>query len=238
MNILEDLFMTEDGRILLLLIFAAFSVIHSFIWTCADDIYAESGIAPRPKGYWGLRQMGAAFIYWLSAFATGLLVIFCVDHIGICMNATFPDGADNETTILPVLIIAAAVLAEIVLVKLSRWLLGLVRGHNTLVDNWCVYKKMISEIMKDDNESIPQNERDVNMLGAFVTDCRKKRGLSKAKLAKLSGHPVSTIHGIENGDNQNPRFEIIIDLCKALDVSLEDMKNAFSENLMEKKLKS
>lgn len=68
------------------------------------------------------------------------------------------------------------------------------------------------------------------MFGTFISQKRKKLGLSLAKLAKLSGHPVSSLHGIENGDNQNPRFEIIIDLCKALDVSLDEMKVAFLEN--------
>ena len=65
------------------------------------------------------------------------------------------------------------------------------------------------------------------MIGSFITKRRKELGLSLAKLAKKSGHPVSSIHGIENGDNQNPRFEIIIDLCQALDVSLDEMKAAF-----------
>lgn len=74
---------------------------------------------------------------------------------------------------------------------------------------------------------VPQNERNVNMLGSFITHRRQELGLSLAKLAKISGHPVSSIHGIENGDNQNPRFEMIIDLCQALDVSLDEMKAAF-----------
>lgn len=74
---------------------------------------------------------------------------------------------------------------------------------------------------------VPQNERSVNMFGEFITKRRKELGLSLAKLAKISGHPVSSIHGIENGDNQNPRFEMIIDLCQALDVSLDEMKTAF-----------
>lgn len=68
------------------------------------------------------------------------------------------------------------------------------------------------------------------MLGSLVARRRKELGLSLAKLAKLSGHPVSSLHGIENGENQNPRFEIIIDICQVLDISLEEMKAAFLEN--------
>ena len=67
------------------------------------------------------------------------------------------------------------------------------------------------------------------MFGEYISMKRKEMGLSLAKLAKLSGHPVSSIHGIENGDNQNPRFEIIIDLCNTLNVSLDEMKAAFTE---------
>ncbi len=67
----------------------------------------------------------------------------------------------------------------------------------------------------------------VNMFGDYIREKRMERGLSLAELARSSGHSVSTLHGIENGDNQNPRFRIIIDLCKALDISLDEMRNAF-----------
>ena len=72
------------------------------------------------------------------------------------------------------------------------------------------------------------------MFGEYISMKRKEMGLSLAKLAKLSGHPVSSIHGIENGDNQNPRFEIIIDLCNTLNVSLDEMKAAFTEGRQKK----
>lgn len=68
------------------------------------------------------------------------------------------------------------------------------------------------------------------MFGNFIAQKRKEMGLSLAKLAKLSGHPVSSLHGIENGDNQNPRFEIIIDISQVLGVSLDEMKAAFLED--------
>lgn len=90
-----------------------------------------------------------------------------------------------------------------------------------------IYKKFKP---KSCENILPQNERNVNMLGEFIAHRRKELGLSQSKLARLSGHPVSSIHGIENGDNLNPRFEIIIDLCQVLDVSLDDMKTAFLEN--------
>lgn len=65
------------------------------------------------------------------------------------------------------------------------------------------------------------------MLGEYIKECRNKLNWSCAELARQCGHPVSSIHGIESGANQNPRFQIIIDLSNALQVSLEDMKKAF-----------
>ena len=73
------------------------------------------------------------------------------------------------------------------------------------------------------------------MLGTFIAKRREKMGLSLAKLAKLSGHPVSSLHGIEHGTNHNPRFEIIIDLCRVLEVSIDEMKAALLENRDETK---
>jgi transcriptional regulator with XRE-family HTH domain len=38
-----------------------------------------------------------------------------------------------------------------------------------------------------------------------------------------SGHAVSTIHGIENGDNKNPSFKMIGDIAKVLGLSLDEL---------------
>ncbi len=67
------------------------------------------------------------------------------------------------------------------------------------------------------------------MLGQYITKCRTMQGLSCAELARRCGHPVSTIHHIETGTIRNPRFEVVIDISEALQVSLDDMKKAFKE---------
>ena len=67
------------------------------------------------------------------------------------------------------------------------------------------------------------------MFGDFIRAKRTERELSLAELARRSGHSVSTLHGIENGDNKNPRFRIIIDLCEVLNISLDEMREAFEK---------
>lgn len=67
------------------------------------------------------------------------------------------------------------------------------------------------------------------MFGEFIRERRKSMGLSCAELARRSGHPVSSINGIETGANRNPRFRIIIDLSIVLEISLDEMKTAFDK---------
>lgn len=197
------------------------SILHSGIWSII-----ESDALPLTRFRW-LKLIYIAFVYWLSASLIGLLILSALLHIEL-----------NSVDITQIIsTIASVVLFIIIIIKLTRCFLGIVRGHNTLIDNFRVCKHLIGELIKQEYEVevsnysgkyiVPQNERKVNMLGTFISCRRQELGLSLAKLAKISGHPVSSIHGIENGDNQNPRFEMIIDLCQALDVSLDEMKAAF-----------
>ncbi|MBE6834292.1 MAG: helix-turn-helix transcriptional regulator [[Clostridium] sporosphaeroides] len=64
------------------------------------------------------------------------------------------------------------------------------------------------------------------------TKVRQKKGLSQSELARRSGHAVSTIHGIENGDNQNPSFRTVCDIAKVLDIPLDEL---YQDVLNEKK---
>lgn len=202
------------------------SILHSAIWSMI-----EFDTLPRNTPYKVLKLMYTAFIYWVSAAVVGLIILFGIMQIDVNQKST------TSNTIQIISAVSSVILFIIIIIKLSRWLLGIVRGHNTLIDNFLVCKRLISELIKQEQETemsrcsttniVPQNERNVNMLGAFITHRRQELGLSLAKLAKISGHPVSSIHGNENGDNQNPRFEMIIDLCQALDVSLDEMKAAF-----------
>lgn len=63
------------------------------------------------------------------------------------------------------------------------------------------------------------------MLGSKIKELRQSKGLSCSELARRSGHSVSSIHGIETGANKNPRFKIICDVCKVLEISTDDLKN-------------
>lgn len=62
------------------------------------------------------------------------------------------------------------------------------------------------------------------MLSKKLHELRLERGLSCIELARLSGHPVSSIHNIETGVNKNPGFKIVCDIAEALKVDLEKLK--------------
>lgn len=165
------------------------------------------------------RTMVIFFVYMalyaaiITIFQQTSLLVGDIYLIHVTDNAAFLDSSFyiRDTILIIVLMLLAVIGVSVVFYKLLK-----------------IVKKLLKTKKRTSNDVIiPQNERAVNMLGSFITKRRKELGLSLAKLAKKSGHPVSSIHGIENGDNQNPRFEIIIDLCKALDVSLDEMKAAF-----------
>lgn len=67
------------------------------------------------------------------------------------------------------------------------------------------------------------------MFGEFIRKNREALDLSCSELARRSGHPVSSIHGIETGANKNPRFRIVIDLSRVLNISLEGMQEAIEK---------
>ena len=70
------------------------------------------------------------------------------------------------------------------------------------------------------------------MLSDKIRQERQKKGLSQSELARRSGHAVSTIHGIENGDNRNPSFRTICDIAKVLGIPLDEL---YQDVLNEKK---
>lgn len=57
-----------------------------------------------------------------------------------------------------------------------------------------------------------------------LKEIRKTRGLSRYRLAKLSGVNDSTIQMIENNADANPTFKIMCKLADALEVSLDDLR--------------
>ena len=78
--------------------------------------------------------------------------------------------------------------------------------------------------LQDEYQNIlPYTKRKVNMLSDKIRQVRQKKGLSQSELARRSGHAVSTIHGIENGDNQNPSFRLVCDIAKVLSIPLDEL---------------
>lgn len=61
------------------------------------------------------------------------------------------------------------------------------------------------------------------MLADKIRQIRKMRHLSEYEVAHRSGHPVSSIHGIECGDNKNPGFRVMFDLSRVLGFSLDEL---------------
>ena len=64
------------------------------------------------------------------------------------------------------------------------------------------------------------------MLNEKIRQIRTEKGLSESELARQSGHAVSTIHGIENGDNENPGFKLIGDIASVLEIPLDELYQA------------
>lgn len=67
------------------------------------------------------------------------------------------------------------------------------------------------------------------MLNDKIREIRIKKQLSQSELARQSGHAVSTIHGIENGDNKNPSFKMVGDIAKVLAIPLDNLYQEYEE---------
>ena len=52
---------------------------------------------------------------------------------------------------------------------------------------------------------------------------RENKGLSQEKLARLADVANNTIIKIEGGKNQNPTFDTLKKIAKALDISIDDL---------------
>lgn len=85
------------------------------------------------------------------------------------------------------------------------------------------------------NDILPHIERKVHMLSEKFRQERTKKNLSESELARRSGHAVSTIHGIENGDNENPGFKLVGDIAKVLEIPLDELYQATVDKIEFKK---
>lgn len=56
-----------------------------------------------------------------------------------------------------------------------------------------------------------------------LNEYKKKKGVTNAQLAEITGLTLSTIDKITSGYNQNPKLGTVKLLCRALDCTLDDL---------------
>lgn len=64
-----------------------------------------------------------------------------------------------------------------------------------------------------------------NKIGVNIKKIRAENGYSLEKIARLADLSLNTIVKIENGVNQNPTFETLQKIAKALEVKMDDLIN-------------
>lgn len=67
-----------------------------------------------------------------------------------------------------------------------------------------------------------------------INEIKKAKGLTNKKISEMTGISISSLDKITAGDNSNPKFETIKQICKALGCSLNDLSDnviATSSNL-------
>lgn len=106
-----------------------------------------------------------------------------------------------------------------------RKLLNSPRNAKVIADNY----------YESDDITLPHTERNVNiMLKDVIKEEREKQDLSLSELARRCGHAVSTLHAIESGDNSNPSYRTIADICAALGLSLDELERRTQKNESDK----
>lgn len=71
----------------------------------------------------------------------------------------------------------------------------------------------------------------MNGFSNLIKTKRLEKGLTLSELEQLSGVSSSYINRIENGYNKQPSYEIVINIAIALDISDEEVKNAYREKI-------
>ena len=57
-----------------------------------------------------------------------------------------------------------------------------------------------------------------------IREIRERKGISRYRLAQMSGVQESTLQNIENSKDPNPTFKILCRIADALNVSLDDFR--------------
>ena len=64
-----------------------------------------------------------------------------------------------------------------------------------------------------------------NKIGVNIKKIRAEKGYSLERVARLADLSLNTVVKIENGVNQNPTFETLQKIAKALEVKMDDLIN-------------
>ena len=64
-----------------------------------------------------------------------------------------------------------------------------------------------------------------NKISSNIKKIRTEKGYSLEKVARLADLSLNTIVKIESGVNQNPTFETLQKIAKALEVKMDDLIN-------------
>jgi len=64
-----------------------------------------------------------------------------------------------------------------------------------------------------------------NKISSNIKKIRAEKDYSLEKIARLAGLSLNTIVKIENGVNQNPTFETLQKIAKALEIKMDDLIN-------------
>ena len=62
-----------------------------------------------------------------------------------------------------------------------------------------------------------------NKIGVNIKKIRAEKGYSLEKIARLADLSLNTIVKVESGVNQNPTFETLQKIAKALEVKMDDL---------------
>jgi transcriptional regulator with XRE-family HTH domain len=62
-------------------------------------------------------------------------------------------------------------------------------------------------------------------LGKKIREIREARGLTREDIVRMTRLTVSTLYKIETGRMKRPSFELISEIAKALNISMDELTN-------------
>lgn len=152
---------TVDKFSMWVLLLVCGAVLHTLLWTLVefrlmlDEELDEEQQTSADASDKIIKAIVIAMIYFISAFIWEMLILAGVFQIWTCLNTTFY-GYGNEVhakVVQIIFTISGVLFLQGLVVKVTRWILGLIRGRDTLLNNMRAYKRMIIEFMEDEAKS-------------------------------------------------------------------------------------